>query len=220
MPRPGMTTAMKNALATAHVFPVLLVELHFNSATSYVWTGYNNITWNGHTWLGVGNLGGVAEVVDTLEVSMNGTTLTLTGIPYTDTLGAAVDPVSQVLNQCKQSNPVVIYFGLFDNSGLGLIADPVVAFLGRMDKIQINEGAESVVVQMNVEPRRIDINRDRDRRYTDQDQRLTYPTDSGFKQVTDLAAWNGTQGIGGAGAVPNIPTKITGGGMYTNIGGP
>ena len=219
MPRPGVSTAMATGLAAQSVLPVLLVELHLNSGVQYCWSGVGSIVWNGQTWQGVGAFGAIGDVVESEEIAVNGMQLSLQGIPYTDLNGAAVDPVEQALSECQQSNPVILYFGLFDNAAGALVVDPVIAFSGRMDKIQIEEGAETVTITMNVEPQRVDINRDRDRRYADQDQRLNYPTDSGFKQVTDLMSWSGAMGVGSA-HVPTLPGKVGGGGAWTTVGGP
>lgn len=207
MPR-GLSANMIAALGAGTVFPIFLVELHFNSETVYTWTGRGDVSWNGHTWKGVGPFGGVGDIVETEEIIINGTTLTLTGIPYVDpATGNAVDPIQQVEDECGHSNPVTIYFALFDNAGSALIGDPTTLFVGRMDKIETEDNASTCTITMHVEPLRIDINRDKTRRFTDQDQRLTYPTDSGFKQVVHLLAWSGLSSTGTA-KIPTLPNKL------------
>jgi hypothetical protein len=206
--RPGLTSAFQAEVLKPLVFPILLIEFHFNSATKYVWTGYGSISWNAHTWLGIGGEGGIDEISETTDIEMRGMALTRSGIPYLDQNGATIDPITEAQTECKQGNQVVVYFGFFDNGGHALIADPVIAYSGRMDEIVFQLEEDSSTGQMHIEPRRIDINRNNETRYTDSDQRILYSTDRGFEHVAELQDWPGVSGKGKS--IPRIPRAFTG----------
>ena len=61
--------------------PVLLVEFGFTSGISRLWSGLGTLSWNGLDWLGVGTLGQVSSVEETLEVRAAGASFELSGVP-------------------------------------------------------------------------------------------------------------------------------------------
>lgn len=67
-----------------------------------------------------------------------------------------------------------------------LIADPYLLRSGRMDYISIDAAGDDTVITAQYEGRLVDLQRTRERRYTDEDQGLDYPTDGGFRFVAGL----------------------------------
>ena len=67
-----------------------------------------------------------------------------------------------------------------------LIADPVSLFAGRMDQMVIDEQGDTSTIGLAVESNLIDLNKNRERRYTDQDQKSDYPSDLFFEYVAGL----------------------------------
>src|SRR4051794_25522402 len=93
--------------ATADVIaPLHFAELDFASGFVRVHTRLGTITWGGHDWLGVGQLGGVSAVEETTDLSRKTVSYTLSGIPG--------DMISVVLDEQYQGRPARLYLGLLD----------------------------------------------------------------------------------------------------------
>jgi hypothetical protein len=176
MPR-DMSAAMLAAVAASDLRPAIFVTAAFTSGTVYMWTGFGSVTWGGHTWLGVGSFGSISTIEDGATVEARGVTLTLSGIDQALLTG--------VLDEFILGAPATIYLGLF-NSSNALIADPVVAWAGKMDQPTIDVGADSAIISINCENRLVDMNISVQRRYTNEDAQLDYPGDKGFEFVNTL----------------------------------
>ena len=176
MPR-GLTTAMQVALASDYVRPGILVEATFKSSTVYVWSGIGTVSWNGHSWQGVGSLGNLSTVEESSNVDAKGIAISLSGI----------DPtlLSDVLGDYQVGLPVNVYLALFDASN-AIIADPLLSFAGRMDEPRITMDGQSATIDINCESRLVEMNVAVDRRYTNEDQQLDYPGDAGFAFVNSI----------------------------------
>ena len=174
MPRADATPAFITALSQPIIRPALFVEAHFATAILYLWTGRGNVSWNGHTWTGIGTLGSVSTIEEGSTVEARGITLTLSGIDAT--------ALSDVLNEVQQGLPALVYFGLFDSTP-ALIANPVCAFAGRMDQPTIDLTGPTATIQIACESRLMDMNTPAMRRYTNEDQQRDYPNDQGFSFV-------------------------------------
>jgi hypothetical protein len=184
---------MLQQLVAPNIRPVLLLKLQFNSAASYVWSGIGTLAWNGQQWTGLGHLGTISAIEESSEIKATNVTFQLTGIDPAD--------LRQALNEVRQGNPVQLWFGtLGDNNNV--IADPLQIFAGRMDVPTIDEGTATSTISLSVENRLIDLNRSRERRYTNQDQQIDHPGDLGFQFVQLIQYWNGTWGKAGPGGVP------------------
>jgi hypothetical protein len=103
-----LTAAMIAAIQAGTIRPVIFYQGEFSSGTVYLWSGMNDISWNGQTWTGAGNMLGVsvAREVQGIEavkfvVALNGESQSLLslnlsavrqGLPGTVWLGAISDP--------------------------------------------------------------------------------------------------------------------------------
>lgn len=184
---------MLEQLVAPNIRPVLLLKLQFNSAASYVWSGVGTLQWNAQQWIGLGHLGTISAIEESSEIKATNVTFQLTGIDPAD--------LRQALGEVRQGNPVQLWFGtLGDNNNV--IADPLQIFAGRMDVPTIDEGTATSTISLSVENRLIDLNRSRERRYTNQDQQIDHPGDLGFRYVQLIQNWNGTWGKAGPGGVP------------------
>jgi hypothetical protein len=186
MPR-TLTTAVITALRSQAISPALFVEAYFKTGPIRVWTGYGSVSFNAHTWLGVGTLGSLSVIEEGATVEAKGITLTLSGIDPTTLLDA--------LDEFQVGAPVTVYFGLFSGTGrpgdpLVLIPSPAVAWSGQMDQPTIDVAAESAVISINCESRLIEMNNSVQRRYTNEDQQLDFPGDRGFEFVPSIVERN------------------------------
>lgn len=205
------TVATANAAAAQHVRPFLLVELDFASGIVYLNNTDRTLTWNGHDYLGAGNLGKINLNDETAELQANGISMQLTGIPG--------DFIALALDEDYQGRRCSIYIG-FLNDSYAVIADPALEFQGRMDQMAIELG-DMGTVTLTAENRLADWERPRTRFYTDDDQKSEFPGDRGFEFVTATVAnaRNLTWGSGGAGNVAAAPAPAALGGAGVNPAG-
>ena len=153
--------------------PALFVQIQFATTTAYIWSGVGSVTWNGQTWLGLGSLLGVGMIESAPTVEARGITITLSGL----------DPalLASTLTDFKAGMPVSVLFGMY--SGGVLIATPIISWSGRTDLPEVSYDGETATITIDCENRLADSNVPADRRYTHQDQQMTWPGDLGFQFV-------------------------------------
>lgn len=209
MPRPW-TPTMLSQLTAANIKPVLFLKMQFNTGPIFVWSGIGMLNWNGLQWTGLGQLGNISAVEESSELAATNVTFTLSGIPQ--------DLIQDALSEVRQGNPVQLWFGTLGDDN-NVLADPLQIFAGRMDTPTIDEGALTGTISISVENRLIDLNRARERRYTNQDQQIDHPGDLGFQYVQFIQQWNGTWGKAGPGGVPRGHVSVPKGGGGGRGGG-
>lgn len=171
-----MSAAMVTEVTTAALSPVLLAEMSFSTPVR-VWTGYGTLTYNGNGYLGLGDLGTIAPVEETTDLSARGLSFQLSGIPTAY--------VSLALNEDYQGRSCSVMLGALSPTA-GLIASPITIYVGRMDVMAITDDGESAQITMSTENRLVDFRRVREVRYTDEEQHVIDPTDKGLEYVTGL----------------------------------
>lgn len=172
----GLTSAMTTALSGRKVRPAMLVELEFDSGTDHLWTGYGDLPWDSKTWTGGGDVMSVRPFSESTDIRANGASVVLSGIPSAR--------ISIALSEDYQGRTATLYLAVIDDSG-AVIADPI-QFSGRMDQMNIEEDGQTATIALSIESQLVDLNKSREFRYTDQDQRIDYPNDKGFEYVAGL----------------------------------
>lgn len=173
----ALTSAMKAAIAASVVRPVILVEQQFRTGTAYMWTGVGPLTWNGQTWIGIGDLLSVSEIEESAEVSAKGVTLSLKGVKTAD--------ITQALSEMARNKPGKIRLALIDESG-AVVASPKIMFSGKLDTCVVEDGADTCTVSIALESDLIDLERPRESRLTDVEQQKRYPGDRGLENIAAL----------------------------------
>lgn len=143
MPR-GLTAGMLTEVAATLKRPRWFADLEFTSGHLYVWTGFQPITWDGHTWAPVGNAGGLGPIRNGSEVRADGITLSLSGI--------SSDYLALALGDVRQGKAAKVYLGMVDTAG-AIVTDPVLIFSGHMDVPTIEETGETAVITISAESR-------------------------------------------------------------------
>jgi hypothetical protein len=174
----NITAALEAATTSSRVAPIVLVELVFDTVTTRVWSGWGDLVWGARTFTGAGTLGSVSPVEEAAELRATGLDLTLSGIPSS--------VLSLALSENYQGRVATVWLGALDTNTYALIADPYQSFQGRMDVMTVNDGGEAATITISVESRMIDLERSRERRYDDTDQKMDYPTDRFFEFVPSL----------------------------------
>lgn len=172
-----MTPAMEAALIARDVRPALFLEGQFASGVLRLWTGSQDVVWNGQTWTGAGGLIGISGLEEGGEIVARGLTVSLSGIPQ--------DLVAAVITDAQQGLPGKMWVALMAADGT-IVADPIQGFAGRLDVPTIMDGAETCTVTISYESRLIDLNTPRELRYTHEAQQQLYPGDLGFEYVTSI----------------------------------
>ena len=177
----SITTAFKNAIVDQVVRPLLACELEFSTGTLRFWNGYGDLTMtaggSSNTFTGLGDLMNVSAISESDQIEAIGASLSLTGIKSS--------LISTALSANYTNRNASIFLGLFDTNK-SVIADVYTLFKGKMDIMKIDEGPESATIVLNLENRLIALDRARNRRYTHEDQQLSFSGDLGFEFVPDL----------------------------------
>ena len=186
MPR-NLSPAMLTALQSGILYPAIFVNLGFASGTAYIWSGIGNCTWNGNTYVGVGDLGQISVIEEGATVEAKGISLTLSGIDST--------MLADALQESQLGLPATIYLALYTGPGGTIIADPLTAWSGFTDQPEIVLTGPTAEITLRLESVLLELNKPVDRRYTLQDQQVQAPGDIAFQFVPSLQeisfVWNG-----------------------------
>ncbi len=175
-PIPGGLLAQ---LESDNVRAAWLFEGEFESGSVYLWTGIGPLAWDGKTFEGVGDLGGVSPVSETLDLRAEGITVSLSGIKSS--------MLSLVLGEARQGRPCHLWLAALTEAG-ELDGEPHMAFSGRMDVPRINDDGATATIAITAETRLIDLARPRERRFSHEDQQIDFPGDRGFEYVTAITS--------------------------------
>ncbi len=175
----SLTAGVLAELAKGAVRLAVLTEFDFPAGVVRYWTGIGTLAWNGNSFAGAGNLLGLSVGEETHEVRATGAVFTLNG------LRADRVNLDQALTTEYQNRLAKAWLAFFDSANV-LIADPVLLFEGRMDNMEINEGAETTTIALGADNILVDLERARDRRYTPEDQKIDFPNDKGLDFVPTI----------------------------------
>lgn len=166
------------AAATAPVVaPVILCELDFANGAFRVWSGLGTLNWAGRAFEGIGDIGAMGEVEETVELRAVRLTLALSPVPQ-EVIDIALSERSYRLR------PARLWLALLGEDG-AFVADPFPLWAGIMDTMEVVDGAEPRVT-LACESRLVDLERAEVRRYTDADQQAEFPGDRFFEFVPAL----------------------------------
>lgn len=191
-----LTAGMLAELGAAKLRPILLYEGVFAAQGSppddgylRLWSGTGTVSWNGYLWTGAGNLLAISPLQETSEIQATGFTVTLSGMPSAN--------IATALAATRQGMLGNIWLGCLTQAG-AVIADPFLARQGRLDVPSIDDAGDTCTISVQYEDRLVDLERPRERRYTNEDQHLDYPLDQGFEFVPALqdaqAVWAAATG--------------------------
>jgi hypothetical protein len=196
----GASPGFKNAAAAGRVYPALLAYFDFSGGPVRLWNGVGDLSWGGNTYTGAGDLVGVEPVQESAEVRANGLAFRLNGIPSA--------MVTRILAEGYRGRSCQLWLALFtDLTAASPIADPLLLFSGRMDQCNLEDSGDTASITVVAESRLVDLQRARERRRTDEDQKNLFPGDRGLEFVAGLQdkeiSWGGaTSGNSGVSVAP------------------
>jgi hypothetical protein len=173
-----ITAAAQAAAAQAQIIALLFVELDFTSGFLRVTSAGHDVTWNGYTWTGVGQLGAIEAIREDTSLQANGIKLSL----------SAVDTaiISIALGENYQGRAAKIWCAFINVDTGAIVADPLGPWQYRMDHMEVADGENAAVV-LQLENEFAAWDRPNVRRFTDADQKRVYPNDRGFEFITAAA---------------------------------
>ena len=160
------------ALSQPEVYPFYAVEMDFDTAPVRFWTGYGDRTIFSNTYLGTGNLLSISGLEEANDLSAKGITLQLSGVP--------TELVSLALQEPYQRRACKIYFGTTDTTA------PIEVFSGLMNKMDIQDGGDSSIIELTVESKLLRLNKASNWRYTEANHQSRHAGDTFFSYVADL----------------------------------
>jgi len=172
LPAPMVQNLTSNAVGDL----IVMLDLTLKSGTEYVWSGIGSISWNGHTYRGVGSLGSVGDIKEGIDVKADGTTVSLSGIDPTI--------LQECLDDIQLGAPVTIWLGLLTN---GQVSTAYPMYKGTVDRPNVPITPDTLTITLALENRMLNMQRPTMRRYTSADQNYYFPTDCGFVHVESLA---------------------------------
>jgi LysM repeat protein len=165
--------SMQTAIAAPVVEPFYALEFYLDSETVRLWTGNYTLNISGSDFIGAGEILSISSVQETADTQANGATVSISGIPSTY--------LSLALQEQYQGRECRMFFGILSSP-----EDMVEIFSGEIDKMDINENADTAVVVVSVENVMIILERPAVRRFTHEDQQTRYPGDLGLEYVATL----------------------------------
>ena len=183
----SLPAALETEFDASELKPFYAVEIQFDSAPVYFWTGYGTLTADGKEWIGTGEILGISANTETTDLEAVGMTFSFNGLDASITAVPFVEPY--------QGRTIKLYVGALDADN-----QPVSAlyqqFSGFMDVMTITEGNGSVSLEIQAENRLIDLQRPRKRLYTNEEQLSRYPGDTSLEVVASLQDKSLTWGKG------------------------
>lgn len=169
----NITSALATALSADEIAPFFALDLEFSSGELNLWTGYGDVTINGKTYNGAGNMLSISDIEETSDIKAAGATLQLSGIPSSI--------LSLALNEPYQGRICTVYFGVTSDT-----TEMTEIFSGYMDQMNIAESGETSTIELTVENKLVDLEKVKSIRYTSAYQKSKYPNDKGLDFVEDL----------------------------------
>lgn len=175
----SMTGAALTETAKPEIRMALLGEFDFEpppdgAGTMNMWTGVGTLSWDGKSWLGVGDLAGIGVVAEKAGTVASGRTFTLSGVD------SAL--ITTALTENYQGREVKTWIAFFD-ANMALVADPIQDYGGIMDNMDVSDSGDVADIQLRTESYLRRLATSNERRYTDQDQQERFSGDVFFQYV-------------------------------------
>lgn len=172
-----LTPEVQAAIDAGQLAALLFVEMDFPSGFVRVNNSPVTYQWNGHEWLGLGDLGSIDPINEGASLEARGLAFRLSGVPTTNIYNA--------LGQKSRGRACRVRVALLDPVTYAVLPDPPLMFKGKMDTMPIKLGSTATIT-VNVESALVDWGRPRVRRFNHEDQHIDYPADMFFDHLTSV----------------------------------
>lgn len=169
-----ISTAFQTALDERQITLAVFVKAEFDDGNVLLWSGLGEVSYDGETYTGAGNLLEISAVKETVNFEAAGTAFRLTGIPS--------EYVSLVLSQKSRNRPVTVFLGLYTAGNWEI--SPV--FKGRMDVMSLEYDGTTATATVTAESDIVLLRNQKNEYYTPENQKSYYPTDKGLDFVPTI----------------------------------
>lgn len=177
MSRSGLSGTNATAAAAAVVYPRMFVELDFSGGMVRLWSGVGSVVTMSRTFSGVGQFGGIGAVQERDDVSAEGMSLSLSGVPSS--------LVTAALAEHYRGRPCTVWMGFMDAAG-ALLADPLELYQGLMSVMSIEDAGETSRITVDTESHMVLLRRARIARWSHEEQQRVLAGDMGCEFVATL----------------------------------
>lgn len=167
----NLSTAYLSRIEGTSVNPAIFVQFQFIDGNINLWSGYNDIIFNGQVFIGAGGLLAIDRIEETQDFRATSISFALNG------LNSALTATALISNY--QGRPAIMWFAML-NDNRTIISSPYELFRGRMDIISFSDNGDTADFNIKCESNIIDIRKVRERRYTPEDQKIDYEDDKGL----------------------------------------
>lgn len=175
--RSGIDSTITNRLGADQQAIFFAVKAEFDTSDIKLWSGIDDITVDGETYVGAGTLLTISDVEDTMEVKSTNCSFNLSGMDTT--------VLNLALSEDIQNRKITLFMGYLSGGG-NVSAGEIVLFSGRMTNVSISDDPNGSTITINAENRLVDLNRPCNLRYTQASQQIVSSTDTGYKYVMAL----------------------------------
>ena len=171
----GLSTAVKNELATGVIDPVLLIEIDFSTPVYLTNASFDltsSISGSSRTYVSNGHFKNITGVNETNKPTKNTLSLSLSGVDQTY--------VSLALSENIIAKEVYIYRGFLDTTNT-LIADPFLLFFGTIDEYKISDTTETAHLVLQITSHWGNFSKTSGRVTTDNAQQRFFSGDKGME---------------------------------------
>lgn len=163
-----LNPATDTAMHAPVYYPVVLVEMDFDSGVVYAHSGVGDFPWNGHTFKGVSWLGKISDMEEGENLQSYGISLQLSGV--------ADEIVALSLTEHYRGRALKIWLAFLDENSQ-LEGDPVGPWRWRMSTMDGEFTGSKAIVTLTATSRMAQWERANPLRYTNEEQLALYPGD-------------------------------------------
>lgn len=178
-----ITAPQQTALESPVIRIGFFADFDFLTANVYVTTLPQTVTWGGHDWIGVGSLGNISSINESLGVAAESLTFTL-NVAQIEYLAIATGDVIEY-----RGRDAKLYFCPLDEN-FNIIDTPVVCWRGSMDMMSVSisgdRGDTTGSIQLKCETSAYGLKRKSPLRLNAAQHKQKYQTDTGLDYLTDL----------------------------------
>ena len=173
-----LQSTIQTAVGQEIVETAFLIHLGFDSGTEYLWSGSGDMSWNGHTYVGAGEIGQLSGVTEGEDMKADVMTLTLNHIP-TSGLG---DLMVEITTNDPVGRPWSMHLATMDEGGITASQEITSGFMGA---VSMRDGAVGgITIELVNEA--VLLNHTHIVRMDNDNQQNLYAGDLGCQFVTDL----------------------------------
>ncbi len=156
---------------------ILLAKIEHPSGDAYMWSGVGTLTWNGFDWTGMGTLGTIAPIEHSSQIAIQEIQFTLTGADPTEVQKLSDDV-------CNRSGAA--WLACLDERG-NVVADPFQIVDSQLDfQSEKIDDDGTATIQITARTGFYTLERAANDVWSAEDQRKTYPDDSGLDLISKL----------------------------------